>query len=124
MTAEHAERERDRLSGEVQQLAEKVRESEVKEEEAIKAKKAAENEWGQFDKLARRRDTTAELLGQKEETLANLGVTAHPDELRRQRAEKMTDAERHEATAADQLGCRCPNLGEPTGRRGGEDPGR
>jgi DNA repair protein SbcC/Rad50 len=110
VTAQHAERERDRLATEIRQLEQKVQEWEVEEAEAAKIKKAAADEWDRLDKVARHRDTTANLLVDKEKTLRDLGVTADPVELRRQLADKTAEAEQHETAAVDQCRADRPTL--------------
>src|SRR5206468_846315 len=92
------------------QLEQKVQEWEVKEAKAAKAKQDAAEEQDRLDKAARHRDTTAKLLADKEKTLRDLGVTAAPDELRRQLADKTAEAEQHEKAAADQSRADRPTL--------------
>jgi DNA repair exonuclease SbcCD ATPase subunit len=99
VTAEHAERERDHMATQVQQLEQKVQELDGKASAADRDKKNATVEWGRLDTLARKRDTTAKLLADKQKTLRDLGVSADPDELRRQLVEKTAAAKGHETAA-------------------------
>jgi DNA repair protein SbcC/Rad50 len=110
VTAKHAKEERDRLAAEIKDLDKKVRECATKETTVTKAKKAAADERDRLDKLARKQDTTAKLLTDKEKTLRGLGVTAEPDELRRQLEEKASDATRLEAEVGDQSRADLPAL--------------
>lgn len=102
VTAKHAKHERDRLAAEIKELEKKVREWSTKEATHTKVKKAAEDERDRRDRLARKQDTTSKLLTDKEKTLRDLGVTAEPDELRRQLEEKAAEATRLAAEVGDQ----------------------
>jgi DNA repair exonuclease SbcCD ATPase subunit len=102
VTAEHAERERDRLAAEVQQFEHSVQELDDKADAATRAKEAAAEEGVRLDRLARNQETTATLFADKQKTLRDLGVTAEPDELRQQITDMTGVAESHEAAAGDQ----------------------
>ena len=110
VTAKHAKEERDRLVAEIKHLEKKVRESENKEEIDKKAKKAAGDDWNRLDKVARKRETTAQQLATKEQIFRDLGVTAEPDELRQQLAAKAADAQRLEMTTPEHSRTDLPTL--------------
>jgi exonuclease SbcC len=110
LTAKHAKQERDRLAADIQQLDKQVREWENKEAKDTKAKTAAADDLARLDKVARRQETSARLLADKEKTLLDLGVTAELDDLRQQLADKTAAAERLEIGAIELSRTDLPSL--------------
>jgi DNA repair exonuclease SbcCD ATPase subunit len=110
VTAGHAKQERERLAAEIDKLQGALSELVGKETAEKKSKKTATDDRDRLDKLARKQETAAQLLADKEKTLRGLGVAAEPEELRRQLKEKSAEVTRLEAEVGDQSRADLPGL--------------
>jgi DNA repair protein SbcC/Rad50 len=96
VTEEHTERERARLASDAHDLQRQVREAEAAENLARDTKDAADGTFYRLDEQCRKYTQTCDRLATKRQSLADFGVTADADELRRQLAETNDQALQHE----------------------------
>jgi DNA repair exonuclease SbcCD ATPase subunit len=114
VTAEHAASERARLAGEMRTLEGRVQEANNREAAATALAKTADAEQKRLDEQVQQRTNLAARLNEQERILAELGMSADVDNLRRQVEAKTAAATDHENQAAGAVRSRDASLREAT----------
>jgi DNA repair exonuclease SbcCD ATPase subunit len=102
VNAEHAEHERSRLAGEIQQLEQTLNNADTREKAAITAKRETIEEYGRLLKLSNDKGTKSTKLCEQQVALDRLGITADAETLRLQFDEKTRDADNRKRLAAEE----------------------
>ncbi len=96
----HAKLEKERLADETARLQKKLKADEKAAKEASAAKSAAESTRDELFEFDQKRKTAADQLAARRKILADLGIAAQANELRRQLKEKNRAAADHELQGA------------------------